>query len=75
MIRLSIFYRYAGQTKKVFCIFTGNKYYKYTFPQIPYHQSGGHYVLYGKKLEGVDKLMTSRHLCAIRLHERKTAMP
>ena len=25
--------------------------------------------------EGVDKLMTSRHLCAIRLHERKTAMP
>ena len=26
-------------------------------------------------LEGVDKLMTSRHLCAIRLHERKTAMP
>ena len=28
-----------------------------------------------KKYEGVDKLMTSRHLCAIRLHERKTAMP
>ena len=28
-----------------------------------------------KMLEGVDKLMTSRHLCAIRLHERKTAMP
>ena len=27
------------------------------------------------KIEGVDKLMTSRHLCAIRLHERKTAMP
>ena len=27
------------------------------------------------KYEGVDKLMTSRHLCAIRLHERKTAMP
>lgn len=27
------------------------------------------------KNEGVDKLMTSRHLCAIRLHERKTAMP
>lgn len=26
-------------------------------------------------IEGVDKLMTSRHLCAIRLHERKTAMP
>lgn len=50
MIRLSIFYRYAEQTKKVFCIFTGNKYYKYTFPQILYHQSGGRYVLYGKKL-------------------------
>ena len=30
----------------------------------------------GNKIgEGVDKLMTSRHLCAIRLHERKTAMP
>ena len=28
-----------------------------------------------KNIEGVDKLMTSRHLCAIRLHERKTAMP
>ena len=28
-----------------------------------------------KDYEGVDKLMTSRHLCAIRLHERKTAMP
>lgn len=27
------------------------------------------------RVEGVDKLMTSRHLCAIRLHERKTAMP
>ena len=30
---------------------------------------------YQRILEGVDKLMTSRHLCAIRLHERKTAMP
>lgn len=35
----------------------------------------GHRVASGKKKEGVDKLMTSRHLCAIRLHERKTAMP
>ena len=30
---------------------------------------------YQRIFEGVDKLMTSRHLCAIRLHERKTAMP
>ena len=26
-------------------------------------------------VEGVHRLMTSRHLCAIKLHERKTAMP
>ena len=30
---------------------------------------------YPKKKEGVHKLMTPRHLCAIKLHERKTAMP
>ena len=39
---------------------------------------GTHYdfeKMIGKIVEGVDKLMTSRHLCAIRLHERKTAMP
>lgn len=33
------------------------------------------FIIYDIKFEGVDKLMTSRHLCAIRLHERKTAMP
>ena len=33
------------------------------------------YTMRQTEREGVDKLMTSRHLCAIRLHERKTAMP
>ena len=42
-----------------------------------YHTHGGAVLstTINKYTEGVDKLMTSRHLCAIRLHERKTAMP
>lgn len=39
------------------------------------HTCGITTVCSSKISEGVDKLMTSRHLCAIRLHERKTAMP